>query len=71
MTKNLKEKWKEFDGLYGDIGRTDDDILLFIETLLQEQKEEFIEGRRCLTCGELKGKGGELSSSCGKCLEME
>ncbi len=43
MTKNLKEKWKEFYGLYGDIGRTEDDILLFIETLLQEQKEEFIE----------------------------
>lgn len=31
--------------------------------------KEFIERKRCLTCGKLKGEGGELSDSCIQCLE--
>ena len=45
----------------------------FIRTLIQQTREEtikeFVEGKRCMSCGELKGDGGELSDTCSKCLE--
>lgn len=34
---------------------------------LTKQKEEFITGKRCLSCGEIKE--GELTDYCGRCLE--
>jgi len=41
----------------------------FEQAVREEVIDDFIKGRRCLSCGELKGEGGELTDSCLKCLE--
>jgi hypothetical protein len=82
--KQLKQKMvEEFDRRYdfsenktleySNLLTIRDFFLSKLSELEQATREEiindFIEGRRCLSCGELKGEGGELTDSCLKCLE--
>ena len=40
-----KEEWKEFYGLYGDIGRSEEDIKVFITQTLQALATEMMEAK--------------------------
>ncbi len=83
--KKEQENWEEeFDELWEGhtsfAGYDNEGIKVFIHQLCKKvsksEKEkllkEFIEGKRCLNCGELKENWqGDLSSWCGECLEAE
>jgi len=68
--------WKEeFDKKYFDWWEDDSldftafrpIVLEFISSLLEKQKQEFINGYRCLGCG--KKTDTALADWCGSCLE--